>query len=194
MQRLDMPRPIPTLTDLLVTLRAPRPAADAVDYFEMNADPEMHVWTGNAVLESVADAQAELAAYLAMDDVSTWMIIDNASGRVVGRFFLTLAATDDGRRVVGEGNRIARPFWRKGHNRAARALMFRYSFNVLEAHLIETEVWTDNRNSVASIEAHGFELHAEERRWNPKHQRQLTFRTYQLTRQVWLESSRAGAP
>ncbi len=124
MQRLVMPRPVPTFTDSLVTLRAPVSAGDATDYFEMNADPEMHVWTGNAVLDSAADAEAELENYLAMDDVSTWMIIDNPSSRVIGRFFLTLATTDDGRRVVGEGNRIARPFWRKGHNRAARALMF----------------------------------------------------------------------
>lgn len=184
MQPLAMPRPIPTLADALVTLRPPRPDTDAADYLDMNADPVMHVWTGNEVLGSLAEARQELENYLAMDDVSTWMIVDNASSRVIGRFFLTLALVD-GSRVVGEGNRVARPFWRRGHNRAARTLMFRYSFTELDADQIETEVWAGNSNSVASIEAHGFVLHSEEMRWNPKHQRELAFRTYRMTRPSW---------
>lgn len=102
-----------------MTLRPPDPDRDAQDYFEINLDPEMHTWTGNRVLASPAEARAELARYAALGQASNWMIVDNPSGRVVGRFFLDLEDRA-GVRVVSEGNRIARRCWPRGRNRAAR--------------------------------------------------------------------------
>jgi len=182
--RLPMPRPVPTFCGQFVTLRPPDPAADAGDYFEMNRDPDMHTWTGNRVLTSVDEAQAELERFAAMDDISTWMIVDNPTGRVVGRFFLCLEDRD-GVRVVGEGNRIAKPYWRKGHNREARAILFRYAFSELCADVIETSVWAGNINSVKSIETHGFRFHHEERKWNDKYAQEMALRVYVMTRQEW---------
>ena len=184
----QMPRPIPELSTDLVTLRPPQPDLDARDYWQMNLEPDMHTWTGNTVLQSELEARRELESYLAMDTVSTWMIVDNPSNRVVGRFFLTLEERD-GSRLVGEGNRIAKPFWRKGHNRAARALMFRYSFEALEADVIQTEVWAGNIPSVKSIEAHGFNFFDEREEWNAKHERVMGKKYYRLTRGQWLELS-----
>jgi RimJ/RimL family protein N-acetyltransferase len=166
--RLAMPRPIPVLSSELVTLRAPDPPRDAADFRRMNADPQMHLWTGNRVLGSQEEAEVELARYAAMTESSTWMIVDNESSRVVGRFFLELEERE-GLRIVGEGNRIARPYWRRGHNRAARALMFTYAFGELRADRIETWAWAGNTSSTLSIEAHGFRHERDVSQWNEKH-------------------------
>jgi RimJ/RimL family protein N-acetyltransferase len=187
-----MPHPIPTLHGTRITMRPPDPAVDAIDYYEMNRDPDMHAWTGNHVLASVQDAETELQRFVDMPDVSTWMIVDNASGRVMGRFFLCLEERD-GERVVGEGNRIAKPFWRRGHNREARRLLLPYIFDTLAADRIETACWAENVNSVRSIEAHGFRFTHEEPRWNAKHDREMMMRCYAMTRMELSNSRGSGA-
>ena len=188
-----MPRPVPTFKGKLITLRPPDPQGDAPDYFQFNLDPDMHVGTGNDVLRSEAEARAELERFVALEDISTWMSVDNQRGRVVGRFFLDLKERD-GLRIVGEGNRVAKPYWRKGYNREARRLLFRYVFEELWADMIETGTWEDNVNSVKSIESYGFEFEREERRWNDKHGRLLTMRYYTLTREQWQAGSGKNVP
>ncbi len=187
-----MPRPVPILASALVTLRPADPDRDAQDYFELNLDPEMHTWTGNRVLDSPAEARAELARYAALDHASTWVIVDNPSGRVVGRFFLELEDRA-GVRVVNEGNRIARSCWRRGHNRSARALMFCYAFEELRANRIETWAWAGNVSSILSIEAHGFAHECDTEQWNEKHGQMLQVRHYAMTAPQWKNrcSSRA---
>lgn len=167
-----------------MTLRPPEPAADASDYYEMNRDAEMHTWTGNRILQSVSEAQSELQRFAEMEDVSTWMIVDNPTGLVAGRFFLCLEDRD-GVRVAGEGNRIAKAFWRKGHNREARALLFPYVFGALQADKIETGAWEGNVNSLKSIESNGFQPDHEEQKWNEKHGRMMAMRYYVLTKEEW---------
>src|SRR5262249_54532905 len=184
-----MPRPIPIFRGQLVTLRPPDPVADAGDYYEFNLDPDMHTWTGNQVLESEAEARTELDRFVAMEDISTWMIVDNRSGRAIGRFFLYIEERE-GVRIVGEGNRIAKPFWRKGHNREARMLLFPYIFEELRADLVETWAWAENVNSIRSIESYGFELNREEMQWNEKHSKRMRLRYYVLTRQQWQSMAR----
>jgi ribosomal-protein-alanine N-acetyltransferase len=180
-----MPRPIPVLKGKLVTLRAIDPDRDASDYYGWNLEPEMHVWTGNQPLASPEAAREELRRFVSMDDISMWAIIDNASGKMMGRFFVCLEQRE-GKLVAGEGNRIAKPFWRKGHNREARSVIFEYIFNVLAADCIETECWTDNVNSRKSIVAHGFTLVRETAEHNPKHGRQMSKGHFRMTREDWL--------
>ena len=74
---------------------------------------------------------------------------------MVGRFFICLERREE-MLVGGEGNRGARPYWRKGHNREARRRLFRYVFDELSADRIETGAWAGNESSIRSIEAHGF--------------------------------------
>lgn len=167
-----------------MTLRPPDPVADADDYYEMNLDPDMHTWTGNRVVRSVAEAQSELERFAAMEDVSTWMIVDNPTGRVVGRFFLCIEERD-GARVAGEGNRIARAFWRKGHNREARNLLFPYVFGDLQADRYETGAWEGNTNSLRSIESYGFRWEREEQKWNEKHGKMMAMQYYVLSKDEW---------
>ena len=42
----------------------------------MNRVPEMHTGTGNRVLQSVVEAHIELEKFVAMEEFSTWMIVD----------------------------------------------------------------------------------------------------------------------
>jgi RimJ/RimL family protein N-acetyltransferase len=189
MARLKMPRPIPLFEGETVILRPPDPELDTKEYFEMNREPAMHTWTGNCVFATEAEAKAELERFVAMGDISIWVIVDRASGRVVGRFFLCME-NRDGIRVVGEGNRIAKPHWRRGHNREARLLLFPYIFGELRADLIETGAWIGNTNSIKSIESYGFQFDREERKWNEKHGREMTMRYYTMTKQQWEATAR----
>ncbi len=111
-----------------------------------------------------------------------------ANTLVVGRFFITLEDRH-GNLVVGEGNRIARPYWRKGHNRQTRLLLFRYVFEELGADRIDTEVWSENTNSIRSIESHGFRFVREEIRMNEKYRKAMLMRYYRLARDEWRNSA-----
>lgn len=186
MPRLAMPRPIPVLVGQTVTLCPIDPVRHAADYYLMNLEPEMHTWTGNDILPSIEAARDELERFVAMDDVTMWAIVDNATDEMAGRFFITLE-NRDGLLICGEGNRIARRLWRKGHNREARKLIFRYVFTVLGADVIESESWAQNISSIKSLEAHGFSFVSEETAYNPKHARAMIKRRFRMTRQQWLD-------
>jgi len=182
--QLEMPRPVPCFEGSLAKLRPLIPEADAKGYYELCLEPETHLWTGNSVLASEEEARFELERFAAIKTVSMWMILDKPSGRIAGRFFVCLEERN-GLRVAGEGNRIAKEFWRKGHNKEARALLFRYVFDELRADLIETEAWKGNENSVKSIESYGFKLLGEDMRWNEKHGAALPLRRYSLSKEKW---------
>ena len=179
-----MPRPVPTLQGTLVILRAIAPQADSQDYYEWNLDPRMHEWTGNQVLADPAEARAELERFAQLEQATMWAIADKTTGRMIGRFFVCLEDRD-GLLVAGEGNRMARPFWRKGHNRDARRLVFRYVFETLGADVIETHCWKDNVNSRESNLAHGFELAQETVKHHEKQGRVLLVLHFRLTRDQW---------
>ena len=183
--RLPMPRPIPTFCGNLVTLRPIRIETDSNDYFAFNLDPEMHRWTNNAPFATLVAARAELARLSGLPDFSTWMIVDNGSGKVVGRFFLCLEQRD-GRRIAGEGNRIARPYWRRGHNREARRFMFDYAFGCLGADAYETACWAGNVNGCRSIESYGFRLIDERDERFRGRNKTAVLRHYQMVREQWL--------
>ena len=191
MPRLPMPRPVPTLRGDIVTLRPIDPQHDAEDYYRWNLEPQMHVWTGNDVLASVEQAKQELKRFAGMDEFTMWAVIENVSREMIGRFFICLEQRDD-QLVAGEGNRIAKPYWRKGHNRQARRLVMEYVFTTLAADCIETECWIENTNSVQSIKSHGFTLAHESLAYNSKHRQPMKKGIFQMTRQQWKHSQAGG--
>lgn len=187
--RLIMPRPVPVFEGNTVRMRPIDVDLDAEPYFKYSQDAELHRWTGNVVPASVEEARAELRRLADRVDLSTWLILDRTSDELAGRFFLCLEERD-GRRIVGEGNRIARRFWRKGHNREARLFMFQYAFETLNADTYETEVWAANTNSVKSIEAHGFRFVWQEERLNSKCGQILPVLHYAMTADQWHSDGR----
>ena len=184
MSRLPMPRPVPIIRGKIVTLRPLNPDGDAKDYYEMNLDPEMHLWTHNHVLDSQEEAREELGRFAAMNDVTTWAVVDNNSGTMIGRFFVCLEERD-GELVAGEGNRIAKAYWRKGHNREARRLVFEYVFDVLQAECYETDCWAGNINSVESVKAQGFLPVEEIQDFNKKYNKCMKKARFRLSRTQW---------
>lgn len=182
MPRIPMPRPIPVFQANRITLRPPNPEEDARDYFTLNLDPDMP--NSDFSLASVEEAREELKRILALPLISTWMVVENSSNRVVGRFFLCLEDRG-GALVAGEGNRFARPYWRKGYSLDARNLLVPYVFGELAADWIETAVWEDNETTIEAIKASGFELHHDEIEWNERQASEMTMRHYVLTREQW---------
>lgn len=179
-----MPRPVPVLEGEAVRLRPLDPEGDADDYYEWNLEPDMHLWTGNTPLASPDSARKELERLSNLSDFTTWAVEDRASSKMIGRFFVCIEERED-MVIAGEGNRIAKAFWRKGHNREARRLIFKYLFDDLEVDAIETECWSENVNSRQSIIAHGFQLLAETWEQNPKHGRAMLKCRFRLERQDW---------
>jgi RimJ/RimL family protein N-acetyltransferase len=179
-----MPRPVPVLEGEIILLRPIRPEQDAQDYYEWNLDPEMHIWTGNVPLASPEAAKDELVRFSEMQDVTMWAIEEKATHRMIGRFFVCIE-NRNGTLIVGEGNRIARTYWRKGHNREARKLISEYLFDVLQVDAIESECWADNVNSHRSLLAHGFRLVKASTEYNPKHKQQMPKSHFLLDRSEW---------
>lgn len=184
MPRIPMPRPIPVFQANRITLRPPKPEEDARDYFTLNLDPDMPAGGSDFSLASVEDAREELERILTLPLISTWMVVENSSNRVVGRFFLCLEDRD-GARVAGEGNRFARPYWRKGYNLDARNLLLPYVFGELAADWIETAVWEENEIAIEAIAASGFQLHHKEIEWNERQASEMAMHHYVLTQEQW---------
>ena len=69
--------------------------------------------------------------------------------------------------------------------RPDRTLLFSYAFDQLRADVYETGAWSENTNSIKSIEAHGFVFDREEKKWNEKHGQELTMRYYMMTKGQW---------
>jgi RimJ/RimL family protein N-acetyltransferase len=172
-----------------VTLRAIDPARDAADYHEWNQEPDITRWVGNIAPATVAESQQELERLAALPDKTQWAIVNNADGRMIGRFFVALEDRE-GALVAGEGNRMAKPYWRRGHNRDARRLVFEYVFGTLKADVYETHCWRDNVNSRQSILAHGFRPVGERPELNPKCGEMWVRCFFQMTRREWEERAR----
>ena len=183
-QQLKMPRPVPVFEGQLVFLRPIEPEKDAHDYYQMNLEPEMHLWTGNKVFESVEEAKAELERLRNIDEITVWMIIDKPSYKVIGRFVICLEETND-KLVAGESNRIAKPYWRKGHNKEARKLIFKFVFEELNADRIESKCWSENKNSFLSLKAHGFKFVKEISEFNGKYKQTMKLSIFRLTKKAW---------
>jgi RimJ/RimL family protein N-acetyltransferase len=166
-------------------MRPLNPETDTPGFYQINQEPEMHTWTGNAVPKLLEEAKAELEKFATQEDVSHWTILDNKSGNITGRFFIILEDRD-GLKIAGEGNRIAKPYWRKGHNKEARRFMSKYVFEELKADIYETGTWGENINSIKSIEAHGFKFSLEEERWNEKYNMNMVMRYYKMRKEDYV--------
>ncbi len=180
-----MPRPVPVLVGELVTLREIEPDRDAGEYYEWSHDPAMREWTGDEPPASPAEALAELERFADMEDFTMWAVAESSSGQMIGRFFACLEDRE-GRLVAGEGNRIAKEFWRGGHTREVYRLVHGYLFDCLQADCIESECWTEDADSRESLTSRGFTLVREETVHSDKHGREMSKSCFQLTRQQWL--------
>jgi RimJ/RimL family protein N-acetyltransferase len=179
-----MPRPMPVLEGDMVRLRPLDPESDAAEYLRIMSDPEMTRYTNDLDMEDEEAARKELERLASLEDITIWAIEETSTGRLVGRYFVCLKSRKC-ELVAGEGSRIAREFWRKGHNRDARRLVFRYVFETLGADAFETHCMADNTNSRLSIEAHGFTLTREEMMFVRERGRDVLVRHYRMTRAEW---------
>ncbi|MBI4977471.1 MAG: GNAT family N-acetyltransferase [Spirochaetes bacterium] len=177
-------KPEPTFFGEKIILRAIDMQTDPSAYFEMNSDPELHTWTGNSVLPSKDAAKNELEKYIQNDEILTWIIVDRPTGTLIGRYFIKLII-EDSIRKVGCGSRIARAYWRKGHNREANRLIFAYIFNVLDADIIELDAWEENVNSIQSILSMGFQCCKKHAAYNAKRDKEMTKLVFSLSKQAW---------
>lgn len=166
---------------------------DAPEWYVAMQEPDMHVWTGNRVPDSIDEVRELLAGYNTHPDILAWCIRDARSNSMVGTYWLAVPYPSEGKRISVEAQRIAKPFWRTGRTMAARLCVYRYAFEDLAVEEIHAGAWEGNLNSCRSMERVGFELVDVAARFNAKHGKDLNEKHYVLTheRYLWL-SQRPG--
>lgn len=145
-----------TMKGKLITLEPLDVSKHAEGYFEVSQDENIHKYTGNTVPKTVEEIVALLKKY--EDFFLNWIIISNASQKVIGIIRLGKPAMENGVLVAGESEFLLSQYWRKGHMKEAKELFYQYVFDVLLVEMLYADVWEGNMNSIKSLESYGYKL------------------------------------
>lgn len=116
---------------------------DAEGFFEMNADPLVLRYTGDAPFRDVAEARAFLAAYDAYDrsGFGRWSVYERGTGQYVGFCGLNHRPETD---EVDLGFRFRQSCWGRGYATEAGAAALRIGFEQYGLHRIVGRAMRDN--------------------------------------------------
>jgi RimJ/RimL family protein N-acetyltransferase len=184
-------RKAPVLRGDTVTLRPIDPGKDAPGFFAEMDDPDLWRWTDDVQPKTAAELKHQLAGWLAMPDLTSWAIVDSATGAVVGTVRVEVRSEGDRVIVSDQVNQVARSVWRRGHHREACQLVFDWAFAKLGAEEIRTKAWAPNDNAWRSMEALGFERLREAHYMNVQVGVPMPMRHYLLTKKKWMEQKKA---
>lgn len=121
--------------------------ADAADFYELNADPEVMRYTGDVPFADVEDARQLVANYrqYQLRGYGRWTMIHKQTGAFIGwcglRYIEDWQETDIGYRLL-------RRFWNQGYATEAANACIEYGFNQL--HLTRI-IGRTHKNNFASI-------------------------------------------
>jgi len=184
---LEVPKK--TLVGQLITLRAIDVQGDAAEWFEAMQEPELHLWTGNNIPKDVDEVRdIVLTTYATHPKIISWGIRESKTERMVGIYWIGVPfLSEDHKLITFDAQRIAKPYWRKGHTKGARSLVYRYVFLELGVEVIHAQAWKPNINSCMSMENPGFELVRVRPHFNPKYRREIMQRDYVLRKEKWMQ-------
>src|SRR5690606_20974894 len=128
--------------------------ADAPDLFEMNSDPEVMKYTGDAAFKSVEETEELIRNYkdYAKYRYGRWTTIVKATNEVIG--FCGLKYLED----INEtdlGYRWKRKHWNKGYATEASMACLQYGFEQLNLEQIVAQVMDGNGASIRVLEKLG---------------------------------------
>ncbi len=153
------------LSDNLITLRAVEPT-DLDALFILENDPA----AAESGFTTAPPSRRQLWEYIETYDADIHragqlrlMIVDNASGEVVGAVDLSDYVVRDRRAFVGIV--VKESCRRKGFGRAALGLLCRYAGETLGLHSLAAQIAVDNAASRAVFEAAGFRTCGCMRSW-----------------------------
>lgn len=128
----------------------------AKEYFKVSQDENIHKYVGNTVPKNLEEVVELLKLYEIY--FINWMIISNDTRELIGIMRLGKPTKDEGLIVSGESQRLHSNYWRKGHMKEAKKLLYRYAFDNLGIDILYADVWEGNINSIKSLEASGYKL------------------------------------
>ncbi|HEY9178129.1 MAG TPA: GNAT family N-acetyltransferase [Flavipsychrobacter sp.] len=128
--------------------------ADAPDLFEMNSDPEVLKYTGDAAFRSVEETEELIRNYkdYKKHGYGRWTTIVKATNEVIG--FCGLKYLED----IDEtdlGYRWKKQHWGKGYATEAGRACLQYGFETLGVEQIVAQVLKDNGASIRVLEKLG---------------------------------------
>jgi RimJ/RimL family protein N-acetyltransferase len=184
-------RKAPVLKGAVVTLRPIDPVKDAPGFFAEMNDADLWRWTDDVQPKTPAELKHQLAEWQIRPDLTSWAIVDNESGGVVGTVRVEIRKEGDRVIVSDQVNQVARSVWRRGHHKEACQLVFDWAFGKLGAEEIRTKAWAPNDNAWRSMEALGFERLREAHYMNVQVGVPMPMRHYLLTKKKWMEQKKA---
>ena len=138
-----------------LTLRHPDPG-DAAALFALASDPDVtRFFSWRYAAEE--DAAAWIAGRAAAREAGEWLefVIEHREHGVAGVTGLTEPSRRDARAVTGTW--LGRPFWGKGVNTEAKALLARLAFDACGLHRLGAYASTDNVRSQKALAKAGFQ-------------------------------------
>ncbi|WP_105616415.1 GNAT family N-acetyltransferase [Vallitalea okinawensis] len=175
---------LPILEGHIIRLRPMEIEKDKYNYYDVSLDEKMHNWTGNTVPKTVDEIEALLRVYEKV--LNVWMIEEKASNKVIGMMRLSFPEVHNGELVAGDSQRLHSNYWRKGHMKEARQLMYHYAFDTLGVDMLIADALKDNINSCKSLESVGYELYNTKEEFFEKKGENLMKHFYKLTKEKWL--------
>ena len=149
---------------------------DAEGMFEMDGDPEVHLYLGNKLAKSIEQSIAEIEfirkQYIE-NGIGRWAVIEKATGNFVGWSGLKLIkeSTNSHINYYDLGYRFSKRFWGKGYATETAIAARDYGFNELNLNEIIGIADIDNLGSIHVLEKVGlkrisiFDYHGIKHHW-----------------------------
>ncbi|SDD76197.1 GNAT family N-acetyltransferase [Pedobacter soli] len=134
--------------------------ADAAGMFEMDSDPEVHLYLGNKPFNTIDESEANIEfirRQYVENGIGRWAVIEKASQNFVGWAGLKLITEPINNRVNYHdlGYRFSKKYWGKGYATESAMAARDYAFNVLKLSEIIGIADVNNLGSIHVLEKTG---------------------------------------
>lgn len=149
---------------------------DAAGMFEMDGDPEVHIFLGNKPVQSIEQSKADIEFIRKQyidNGIGRWAVIEKESNNFIGWAGLKFIKETTNKHVnyYDLGYRFSRRFWGKGYATEAATAARDYGFNEIKLNEIIGIADINNLGSIHVLKKVGlkkisvFEHHGITHRW-----------------------------
>ena len=134
--------------------------ADDEGMFELDSDPEVHLYLGNQPVKSIEEARAIIQSVRQQyidNGIGRWAVIEKSSGNFVGWTGLKLIRelTNNHIDFYDVGYRLIKKYWGKGYATESAKVSLKYGFEQLKLNEIFGITHVDNMKSRKALEKCG---------------------------------------
>jgi [ribosomal protein S5]-alanine N-acetyltransferase len=174
-----------------LTLRLPAPR-DAEALFTLARDPDVTRWFSWGPYGSVEEPAAWIAAQQARREAGEQLdfVVEHSEHGPIGVTGLGELSARDRRAMVGTW--LGRPYWGRGLNREAKALVAHVAFALCGLERLGAYSNPANARSTRALENVGFTHEGTLRAWHRHDGRQLDVHVFGMLRAEWAASPLTG--